>query len=161
MMLVDFTKAEEIWTSINDDVMGGVSESVMTPEDGFAAFRGRVSFENNGGFASVRSAPTVYDLGTFEGLLIRVRGDGKRYGLRLRSPETRPSYQAILEPPTDQWCEIRLPFDSFRSVYRGRDVPDAPALDLSNVRTMGLIITRQEGPFKLDIAWIAGYSASS
>ena len=44
------------WEVVNDDVMGGVSTSqfeVLT--NGGAVFSGTVRFENNGGFASVRS----------------------------------------------------------------------------------------------------------
>ncbi|HSO23470.1 MAG TPA: CIA30 family protein, partial [Chondromyces sp.] len=74
MMIVDFTRGAEGWPSIDDAVMGGVSSSDMTVEDGIASFRGTVSFDNNGGFASVRSRPERRDLSAFDGLIVRVRG---------------------------------------------------------------------------------------
>ena len=43
------------WTTINDVVMGGVSESkFQINSDSTATFSGTVSPDNNGGFASVR-----------------------------------------------------------------------------------------------------------
>jgi len=131
----------------------------MTVEDGFVAFRGRVSFENNGGFASLRSGEGAYDLSAFEGLALKVRGDGRTYGFRVRTSGSwrATSYQARLQPPAGDWCEISIPFDSFVPVYRGRVVPSHPALDPGEIRTFGLMIARQEGPFKLDIAWIKAY----
>lgn len=156
MMVMDFTRCARPWPAINDGVMGGVSSGVMTVEEGFVAFRGRVSFENNGGFASLRSEVRVHDLSGFQGLQLKVRGDGKTYGLRVRTVDSwrATSYQAELTPPAGSWCEIGIPFDSFVPVFRGRVVADHPALDPGAIRTFGLMIARQEGPFRLDVAWI-------
>jgi len=54
-------------------------------DQGTLEFKGIVSLENNGGFASIRSGTANYDLSDFEGLLIRVRGDGHRYAFNLRT----------------------------------------------------------------------------
>lgn len=159
MMLVDFTRDARPWPAINDGVMGGVSVGAMTVEDGFAAFRGRVSFDNNGGFASLRSQPETRDLAGYDGLALRVRGDGKVYGVRLRTTESWDgvSYQAPLAAPAGTWCEVRLPFERFEPVHRGRRALGHPVLDTGAIRTVGLMIARQEGPFRLDIAWIKAY----
>ncbi len=56
-LLIDFADPSTValWNPINDGVMGGVSSSQMRHDPaGHAVFTGRVSFENNGGFASVR-----------------------------------------------------------------------------------------------------------
>lgn len=43
------------WYVVNDNVMGGVSNSSMVfTENETLVFKGRVSLDNNGGFASVR-----------------------------------------------------------------------------------------------------------
>ena len=75
----------------------------MVLEDGVGVFRGVVSLENGGGFASVRSEPQDHDLSTFDGLVLKVRGDGKRYRFRLRTSRAFDgvSYQAPLEPAAD------------------------------------------------------------
>jgi monofunctional biosynthetic peptidoglycan transglycosylase len=157
--IFDFSSESQAWPSIDDAVMGGVSSSEMSVERGVASFRGTVSFDNNGGFASVRSRPERHDLGAFDGLILEVRGDGKRYGFRLRTDATFDgvSYQADLNPPAGEWVEAVLLFRDFEPVYRGRRVPDHPPLDPSRVTTFGLIIARQEGPFRLDIAGIRGF----
>jgi monofunctional biosynthetic peptidoglycan transglycosylase len=159
LMIIDFASETAAWPSIDDVVMGGVSSSEMVLDDGFATFRGEVSFDNNGGFASVRSRPQVRDLSSFDGLALRVRGDGKTYGFRIRTNSSFDgvSYQVAISPPAGEWHEVRVAFTDFVPVYRGRRVTDHPPLDAAQVTTLGLIISRQEGPFRLDIASIAGY----
>ena len=163
MMIVDFAAETEIWPSINDAVMGGVSASTMVVEDGHASFRGAVSFDNNGGFASVRSRPQVRDLSAFEGLILRVRGDGKSYGFRIRISASFDgvSYQAILAPPAGEWTDAVIPFSDFVPVWRGRTVSDHPPLDPARVTTLGFIVSRQEGRFQLDVANIRGYRTTN
>ena len=65
------------WQVVNDDVMGGVSTSSFCLTNGVALFRGKVSLENNGGFASVRSLPARHDLAGCDTFVVRVRGDGR------------------------------------------------------------------------------------
>jgi hypothetical protein len=157
--IIDFAHGSAAWRSIDDVVMGGVSSSNMVVEDGFATFRGEVSFDNNGGFASVRSRAQLHDLSSFDGLALQVRGDGKAYGFRIRTNASFDgvSYQVTISPPAGEWREVKVRFADFVPVYRGRIVAGHPPLDPSQVTTLGLIISRQEGPFRLDIASIGGY----
>jgi monofunctional biosynthetic peptidoglycan transglycosylase len=163
MTIIDFSRGEVIWPHINDGVMGGVSSGGMSAGDGYAIFHGTVSFDNNGGFSSVRSPAVVHDLSTFEGLVLRVRGDGKRYGFRLKTDASFDgvSYQVQIEPPVGEWAEISVPFTDFIPVYRGRVVRNHPPLDPSRVATFGLIISRQEGPFRMDIESVRAYPAAA
>lgn len=159
-MIADFQSSELGWQTIDDVVMGGASRSRLEIADGVATFSGAVSLENNGGFASVRSIPAEHDLSRFDGVVLKVRGDGHRYGFRLRTTNAFDgvSYQAEIEPPAEEWSEVVIPFEDFEPVFRGRRVASAPALEPANVRTMGLIIAgKQAGPFRLDIQWIAGW----
>ena len=53
------------WQPINDAVMGGVSVSSLRFDPaGHAVFEGSVSFERNGGFASVRCLPQAFSAST-------------------------------------------------------------------------------------------------
>jgi hypothetical protein len=74
------------WNTLDDVVMGGVSESKVALENGELVFSGNVSEGNNGGFASARSVDfsSALNLGKYEGLRMRVKGDGKRYKIILR-----------------------------------------------------------------------------
>jgi monofunctional biosynthetic peptidoglycan transglycosylase len=162
MTIIDFARGDATWPNINDGVMGGVSSGQMVATDGFATFRGTVSFDNNGGFSSVRSPAVIHDLSAFDGLVLRVRGDGKRYAFRLKTDASFDgvSYQVEIEPPAGEWTEITVRFTDFIPVYRGRVVPDHPRLDPSRIATFGLLISRQEGPFKIDIASIRAVAAA-
>ncbi len=158
----DDQRIASAWDPIGDVVMGGVSVGRMESAAGYAVFTGRVSFENEGGFASVRSETGHYDLGTYEGLILRVRGDGKRYKLNLRTDERFDGivYQARFETVPSEWIEVRIPFSDFFPAFRGIRVNDAPPLDTRHIRSFGLLISdRQEGPFRLEIARLSAYAA--
>jgi monofunctional biosynthetic peptidoglycan transglycosylase len=159
-VVVSFGAAAVPWDAIGDPIMGGVSRGELAVENAIGSFRGVVSLEHGGGFASVRSAEGRYDLSGYAGLAVRVRGDGKRYGLRLRTSGDFDgvSYQADLQPGAGAWVEVELPFSSFQPVFRGRPVPSHPPLDPAAIRSFGLIVAgRQAGEFQLELEWIAAY----
>lgn len=164
--LVDFSDPAEPprWSSIDDRVMGGVSQSSMSwCLEGYASFCGTVSLERNGGFASVRSTERTLDLTGATRFVLSVRGDGRAYKFNLR-PAGLPfsaNYQGQFTPPAGQWVECVLNLSDLRPVFRGREVPGLPAL--SPVRFDGQLgfVTgdRQPGEFRLDIRWLAATSA--
>jgi monofunctional biosynthetic peptidoglycan transglycosylase len=141
--------------------MGGVSSShLRVTSGGIGIFEGVLSLERGGGFASVRSRPERIDLSAYHGLEIRVRGDGKRYRLRLRTHPDREgvAYQVGFETQAGVWQSSRMPFKDFRPRFRGRDVPDAPRLDVSSITSFGWIVAgSQAGPFRLEIDWMRAY----
>jgi monofunctional biosynthetic peptidoglycan transglycosylase len=161
--VVDFSDPQAMgrWESVNDVVMGGVSRSrLVATAEGTAVFEGEVSFENQGGFASVRTVPGRYPLEGYEGVALRVRGDGKRYRLRLRTGEGPEgmAYQAGFETRPGEWIVPRLSFSGFVPVFRGRVVTGASPLEPARVRGVGLMVADgQEGPFRLEIAWVKAY----
>jgi hypothetical protein len=161
--LFDFNTPGQVqdWLTVNDGVMGGISQSrVMFTSTGTAIFQGDVSLENNGGFASVRTYPIDYQLDDFEGLLLRVNGDGQRYKFRLRTNDYFDgiAYQTDFQTRPDSWLTIRVPFTQFVPVFRGFVVADAPPLDSANIAQMGFMISdKQAGPFQLEVDWIKAY----
>ncbi|RLJ64873.1 CIA30 family protein [Sulfurisoma sediminicola] len=160
-VLFDFSDpgSAALWSPINDGVMGGVSQSRLRHDTaGHAVFAGHVSFENNGGFASVRCRPG--DLGRKDvvAYLLQVLGDGKRYKLNLRTDDgfDGVNYQAGFHPPAGSWASCRIASADFLPTWRGKPVADAPPLDTARVRQIGLMIAdRQEGPFRLAVRSIA------
>ena len=149
------------WSVVNDDVMGGRSSSrVERTGEGSVRFRGQVSLENNGGFASIRTDLGTLDLSDARGVALRVRGDDRRYQIRLRTtgPWSRIWYRADFETVAGEWLEIRSPFSEFEPTFRGRRPPDAPPLDPSAIRQLGFLIAdKREGPFELEVSWIRAY----
>jgi monofunctional biosynthetic peptidoglycan transglycosylase len=157
--LFDFTTTTSVpaWQIVNDDVMGGVSSSRFGVSNGMAVFRGEVSLENNGGFASVRSLPSRHDLAGCDALLIRVRGDGRRYKFTVRTEPgfDTPIYQCAFTTKRGEWEEHRLPMKDFVPTFRGRVLSGQPALDPAKVTSVGFLISDQQaGPFQLEVAWV-------
>ncbi len=162
MLLFDFTDpaSTSLFHPIGDRVMGGVSTGVLSPGEGCAVFSGEVSFQNQGGFASVRSEAGSWELSAFEGILLTVRSDGRVYKLSLTTDPRYDSvvYRARFSPPADEWASVRIPFQEFSPTFRGEKVPAAPPLDPSLINTFGLLISdRQEGKFQLMIKGIYTY----
>jgi hypothetical protein len=166
-MLIDFKDpSTPPWRPINDGVMGGLSQSQMkVTEDGTGVFEGDLSLENNGGFASVRTSLEETDLSGFDGLAVRVAGDGNRYRLRLRIDNRFDgiAYQATFETTgssggkdaEQRWETIEIPFEAFAPTYRGRTPSNAPPLDIKKICQVGLMIAdKQEGRFRLQVAWV-------
>ena len=88
------------------------------------------------------------DLSEYDGLAVRVLGDGKRYRLRLRSEDRSDAvaYQATFDTAGDVWQVVEIPFASFLPTFRGRTPRDAPPLDISKIRQIGFMIAdKQEG----------------
>lgn len=158
-LLIDFsTQSAGEWVVVNDGVMGGMSSSAIRPSgDGTSVFEGNLSLDNNGGFASVRTAVPEGSLAGFNRLVIRVRGDGKRYQMRLRMSAAFDgiAYRANFEPAAGEWVSVEIPLSEFEPSYRGYRPRNAEPLDPSRVRQIGVMLTdKQEGPFRLEIAWI-------
>jgi hypothetical protein len=156
MLLFDFSDPEttSLFQPVGDTVMGGVSVGRMEQGDGFAVFTGKVSLENFGGFASVRSYPGRYDLGGFRGIELDAKGDGKTYKLSL-TPDLRFDsvvYRARFTPSTGGWFMTRIPFENFEPTFRGDVISGEPPLDPQRIATFGFLISdRQEGDFRLEI----------
>lgn len=148
------------WHGIDDPVVGDVSRGEMSIREGVGVFQGNVALDHHGGFASVHFGSGELDLSRYAGLALRVRGDGKRYTLRLRTNRTGDgaNYQSELAPEAGAWRNLRLPFAAFQPVHGGRSTAPPPRLDPATIGTIGLAISdRQEGPFRLELASIEGY----
>ena len=162
--LYDFRNKTDInhWRIVNDDVMGGISNSTIYLSDtGTAVFNGVVSLENNGGFASSRTMPRSYELGDYTGLLIRLLGDGKQYQVRVRSDDRFDgiSYRYRFSTQPDTWTTIRIPFSALVPVFRGQTLKDKPPIAPDEIQQIGFLIAdKQAGQFRLEIDWIKAYN---
>ena len=159
-VLLDFDDDVEItqWMTVNDVVMGGLSRSAFERAGpGIARFRGVVSLENSGGFASVRTSPRQWNSAGASAFVLRVLGDGHVYKFTVRTDDgfDGTQFQCRFTPPAGEWHEARLPVASFAATFRGRIVPGSAPLDPARMRALGLMISdRQDGPFELLVDWI-------
>jgi monofunctional biosynthetic peptidoglycan transglycosylase len=152
------------WWTVNDDVMGGRSRGAFSVLAGILSFEGALD-NVGGGFASVRSLAEPANLDGFTGVRLVVRGDGRRYRVRLTTAETRtarvaPAFWADFDTrasPRDAWQVVEIPFDRFTLRWRGRRV-QGPPLKTDAVGGLGLMIAdRKDAPFRLEVARIEAY----
>jgi hypothetical protein len=132
------------WRIQDDVVMGGRSDSQLKlTANNHAHFSGRVSLENNGGFCSIHQTveknPYVIAKKSVAFILL-LKGDGKAYNFRVRTPNGRHSYGFTF--PTkggDQWETISIPFSSMEAEYHGESV-EVPNYAGENIVEMQLLI---------------------
>ncbi len=164
-LLTDFGSgsADLGWYVLNDNVMGGRSEGDFTTAQGDLYFTGRTN-TRGGGFSSIRTQPLRLDLSNHTGIRVQVKGDGRRYtwrlttGARWRGREV--GYWAEFGTDDDQWRTVDIPFSSFVPRFRGYQL-DGPALDASDIRSMGLMIyDNLDGPFDVQLATVHAYTAN-
>ena len=162
-MLINFTDAEESqhWIAVNDDVMGGISQSrIELSPAATALFSGQLALRNNGGFASIRRCADNYNLNGCRGVMIKIKGDGRTYQFRVKTDDQYDgvAYRSLFATEARQWQVISLPFTGFSANFRGRPVPDAPVLRPEQIRQIGFLLAdKQPGLFRLDIAWIKSF----
>jgi len=159
--LFDFADAASAtgWTTQNDTVMGGVSQSTGTWRNGQLVFQGTLSLENNGGFTSLVS-PIDNQLGQraagASAIVIGALGDGKTYVLQLRgNDETRFIQRFETAAGTPQ--KYVLPIDKFEAVTSFLNpVANAAPIELANIRQVAVyLLDKQAGEFELAVTSIS------
>lgn len=163
--LFDFEgPAASKWFSVNDDVMGGISRgSFSLHDDGIGVFSGALSLANNGGFATIRSRATDFDLDGFQGVVLRVRGDGRTYHFSALTGDARSEvriWESSFDTVAGEWAEVRIPFDNLELTVMGRRFPDVPPIAPDSIRSFGFAIKdKNQSPFRLEVDWVKAYRA--
>lgn len=140
------------WETVDDDVMGGRSHSRVTVADGSLCFTGTVSTENGGGFASIR-APLAAGLDGARALRLMVRGDGRRYQLRLRADRDSRSlaYRHVFDTDGSRQT-LLIPLADLEPVFRGRSVTPVDGFVPGDMHLVGFMTAqRTPGDFRLEI----------
>nr|GEV26422.1 NAD(P)-binding Rossmann-fold superfamily protein [Tanacetum cinerariifolium] len=177
----DGTSRDLPWGALDDVVMGGVSQSSFQidpkgSENGgpTGLFKGIVSTANNGGFTSIRTKnfDVAENLSAYDGLELRLKGDGRRYKLIVRTSRDWDTvgYTVGFDTVKDQWQSVQLPFSSLRPIFRAKTVADAQPFDPSQIISLQLMFSKfeydgklnptfVEGPFELPISSIRAFIA--
>lgn len=157
--LVQFSRAEGLagWHVENDDVMGGRSQSRLAVDAaGNAVFAGTISLENDGGFASIQCDVPELDVSAYRTIHLGLKGDGKRYQLRLDAARRdRHSYAADFQTSGD-WQEIVLPFADFVAIRHGDrlDLPNYPGRTLARVQLLAGDGRAESFRLEIDRIWL-------
>lgn len=148
----------ERWQINNDTVMGGVSQSqIKQNQQQELLFTGNVSLDNNGGFASTESH-LRHNISSASALTIAVKGDGKVYQLRLKTPKLSygEAYFANFTTQAGMLTKHTFTVEDFTVSFRGRTVSNPPALSLMDVDRVGFLVAqKQQGPFAIELHSIA------
>ena len=143
------------WRIVNDGVMGGISKSSLVLTDaGHGQFSGHVSLANNGGFASIQLNKTIKLAEDKKFIVLRVKGDGKRYEFRLNGKISQSESYVHQFTTSGEWENIKLAISEFYPQFRGRKLK-IPNFNFESIERLSfLIANEQEEDFELLIDWI-------
>lgn len=99
------------WSVVDDRVMGGVSQSQMEVIPEGIRWSGTLSYEQNGGFASIRSAWKPGCISGMKRVRMRVRGSADEFAFRMSSSQRYydPVAEWKFNPTTDwSWMDFDL-----------------------------------------------------
>lgn len=122
-VIFDFNKSSDVqdWIVVDDVVMGGESSGTFKlNDDGFGVFEGSISLDNNGGFSSVRYRFQKTMIKECTTIIVKLRGDGKKYQFRIKS--NSGDYYSYIAPflTSGDWQEIEIPLKDMYPSFRGR-----------------------------------------
>ena len=150
--IFDFKKDSNIqeWKIVDDIVMGGRSSGRFTlSPDGFGLFEGQISLDNNGGFSSVSHRFKKLEVKNESHIIIKLKGDGKNYQLRIKD-DVNTSYSYIIPfATTGEWQEIKIALRDMYPSFRGRKL-DLPHFSEDHIEEISILIgNKKPEKFKL------------
>ena len=149
---------KEPWRTLNDGVMGGLSEGKVEMHDSSITWRGETRLENNGGFASLRSTWRSRNLSGLNRIVLKCRGSGGSFKLTMETSEQWwMPYAYASFAPSEEWQEVVIPATELKwsQAQMGDLKSVSPARELSDVLRIGLM--KYDGtaqPFELEVASI-------
>ncbi|CBY07178.1 unnamed protein product [Oikopleura dioica] len=154
------------WSTINDNVMGGVSNGQVEVSDGLLKFTGQLSNKFNGGFASCRTKFEAGTLKDFSGIEVEVKGAARTFQARFNpafSTEigirySRGSYMTTFDV-TEEWQTVRISFAKTTFDWKGQEIKNMPKLKPETLVGCGFLIYDQiyDKPFEMTVRNIKGY----
>jgi len=154
MVVFNFSPSSSLseWAVVDDIVMGGRSDGgLYLNEAGHAVFKGKVSVENNGGFSSIRHRFQQKKVAGYDKVLIKLKGDGKRYQFRLKANKyDRYSYISYFQT-SGEWQTVEILLSDFYPTFRGRRL-NRPNFSSQAIAEIAFLIGNKKAEsFKLEI----------
>jgi len=145
------------WERLDDVIMGGSSASGWTwslatrderrKQGGSAVWSGTL-ITQGGGFCGTRTRALAAQAKECDGIALRVRGDGKRYKVNVKTQanadRSESTYQAAFDTVEGEWIDVRLPWECFVPVRKSRVDASLPPLDPSYIHSIGLVMSKFE-----------------
>ncbi len=143
------------WFVVLDGVMGGLSTGEVEQSAESIIFRGSVSLENNGGFASceLRISLMIYrDIPT---VTVRYKSTGQDFALTLNKYKRfwRPNYRINLPITEGEWKTVTYNLSDFGTYRLGEPLEGHPDKDdLASIIRLGLISnTKAATDFEIEV----------
>ena len=140
------------WAVEDDVVMGGRSQGRFTVnEAGNAIFTGKVSLEDGGGFSSVQYDFGPVDVANYRAVCLGLKGDGKRYQLRVEAAKNARHAYAFDFDTSGAWQVVEIPFADMYAIRHGDrlDLPNFPGQTLARLQI--LIGNEKAETFRLEL----------
>lgn len=149
-----FNKTSDIsnWSIVDDVVMGGKSSgNFYLNEEGHGVFEGQISLDNNGGFSSLRYRFKELSTTSYSKIILKVKGDGKRYQLRIKSKSSDYYSYITFFNTSKEWETIELSLSNMYPTFRGRKL-NMSNYDKERIEEIAFLIGNKKAEvFKLDI----------
>lgn len=154
-LTLNFGTQTDDWQVVNDTVMGGRSQSEVYYTKESVVFKGRVSLENNGGFASLRSPYGEWDLTSYQTLTIRYRSTGfdMAWTMKDEQPYYKPSFKGKLPNTQGAWTTVMFELRALQAYSLGRPLGYTVSnKELKQIIRLGIISNeKRAGDFELEI----------
>ncbi len=150
---LEMSKINANWVFFSDQVMGGKSQgkamALNEGNDQFVRLQGDVTTVNNGGFIQIRTP--VNGLGKeLKGLSLKIRGNGERYYVFIRTSGTMLPWQYYKAefPSQREWAEVSIEFESFdrSSAWLSKKIKP------ETVKSIGIVAFGREHKALVDVA---------
>ena len=152
IVIFDKDKNNQKWFVTNDDVMGGISNSTMKiDKNGSAIFSGKVSTDNNGGFAMTRLPLDIKLNDKKSKIVLILEGDDKEYQLRIKSKKDQRYWfvQSFYAKKGIQKIELSL--KDFYPSFRGYQL-DMGNFSANKIKELAILIgNKKNESFALQI----------
>ena len=144
------------WSFFTDGVMGGVSSGKAyfgkSGLDNYVRLEGKVSTANNGGFIQIRHSLAEYLDNNIKGLSLKVRGNGEKYYIFIRTTSTLLPWQFYNASfkTSKNWKLIKINLDSFQpsSSFLRKTIKS------SSIRSIGIVAYGRDHKAKVDVSEI-------
>jgi NADH dehydrogenase [ubiquinone] 1 alpha subcomplex assembly factor 1 len=150
------------WLTVTDNVMGGLSSAKLIYKGNSLVFTGSISFDNNGGFASLRSGIGKFDLSVFNTVKIKFKSENQKFALTLNNSRNwwEPNYKYEFQSElSSDWKTVTFNLADFHEEILGRKTGNVISnAILKEICQIGIITNdKKEGPFSLEIDYIEFY----
>jgi NADH dehydrogenase [ubiquinone] 1 alpha subcomplex assembly factor 1 len=160
--ILDFGKSEKRnldWYVLTDQVMGGKSSSSLLWQEKSLIWKGYLSLENNGGFASIRSPFGNNNLYTYTSIIIKYRAKNQKFALVFETSDIwwQPHYKyEFHSAASEEWKITEIPLQDFHEEVIGRKTGKMIEKNqLNKILRIGIITNaKNETNFELEIDYI-------